>query len=328
MWETIELREIRVFLALAEELHFARTAERLGLTPSRVSQSLRQLEHKLGGQLLYRTSRRVSLTPFGERFRDEAGAAYERLAVVLQDSRKPLSSLRLGTFEPCSAGAHLIEIIDAFERRLHCDVHVHEIEHGGDPLGRLRRGDIDLLAIRLPLDATDVAVGPTLSVEPRVLAVAANHPLAGRDRVSIEEVADYAVTECAGVPKTIMQAFIPPRTPAGRPIRRIDRSPVRPYELASLVARGKVVHPTVPSFVTYYGEPGISYVPIADLPPLRSALIWLRQPRANPRLTEFVDLARSILEKALSRMSAGASQPAGAGAAARASGTGQPAPAP
>jgi DNA-binding transcriptional LysR family regulator len=48
MWSTVELREIRVLLTLAEELHFARTAERLQLTPSRVSQTLRELEAKLG----------------------------------------------------------------------------------------------------------------------------------------------------------------------------------------------------------------------------------------------------------------------------------------
>ena len=75
MWESVELREIRVFLALAEELHFGRTAQRLGLTQSRVSQTLRQLERKMGGQLVYRTSRRVALTPFGRDFRERAGAA-------------------------------------------------------------------------------------------------------------------------------------------------------------------------------------------------------------------------------------------------------------
>lgn len=294
MWETIELREIRVFLTLAEELHFARTAERMGLTQSRVSQSLRELERKLGGQLLYRTSRRVSLTPFGDRFRAEAGAAYQQLAVVLQDSRQQAQSLRLGIFEPCAGGPHLTEITDAFERQHGCEVHVHEIDHGGDPLGRLRRGDVDILAIRLPIDATDLAVGPTLAVEPRVLAVAAAHRLAGRDRVSIEEVADYPVTECAGVPKPAMEAFVPPRTPGGRPLRRIDRSPVKPFELASLVARGKIVHPTVPSFATYYGEPGTVYIPIDDLPPLRSALVW-RRPAGNARIPEFAQVAESVL---------------------------------
>ena len=63
MWSTVELREIRVFLMLAEELHFGRTAERLQLTSSRVSQILQDLETKLGGQLVYRTSRHVELTP-------------------------------------------------------------------------------------------------------------------------------------------------------------------------------------------------------------------------------------------------------------------------
>ena len=51
MWPDLELREIRMFLTLAEELHFGRTAERLGITPSRVSQTIRTLEARLGGRL-------------------------------------------------------------------------------------------------------------------------------------------------------------------------------------------------------------------------------------------------------------------------------------
>src|SRR4051794_21706154 len=84
MWSAVELREIRVFLALAEELHFRRAAERLQLTPSRVSQTLRELEAKLGGELLSRSSRRAALTPLGERFLAEARAPYEQLARVLE----------------------------------------------------------------------------------------------------------------------------------------------------------------------------------------------------------------------------------------------------
>jgi DNA-binding transcriptional LysR family regulator len=68
VWQTVDLRELRLFLTLAEQLHFGRTAETLRLTPSRVSQSLRELEHKLGAQLVHRTSRRGRLTPFGDQF--------------------------------------------------------------------------------------------------------------------------------------------------------------------------------------------------------------------------------------------------------------------
>src|SRR5919198_3775966 len=62
MWEHVELREIRVFLALCEELHFGRTAQRLQISQTRVSQTVRELEHKLGVRLFERTSRRGGLT--------------------------------------------------------------------------------------------------------------------------------------------------------------------------------------------------------------------------------------------------------------------------
>src|SRR5438874_11318979 len=100
MWSTIELREIRVFLTLADERHFGRAAGRLHLTPSRVSQVLRDLERKTGEQLVHRTSRRVELTAYGERFRREAGEAYRHLAGTLMrlGAGNGAPCLRLGLF--------------------------------------------------------------------------------------------------------------------------------------------------------------------------------------------------------------------------------------
>src|SRR5215213_1306682 len=100
MWSAVELREIRVFVTLADELHFGRTAERLQVTPSRVSQTLRELEAKVGGQLFTRTSRRVALTPLGERFLAQVRPPYEELAGVLErthaGNRGLDGTLRLG----------------------------------------------------------------------------------------------------------------------------------------------------------------------------------------------------------------------------------------
>ena len=303
MWESVELREIRVFLTLAEELHFGRTAQRLGLTQSRVSQTLRQLERKMGGQLLYRTSRRVSLTPLGERFRARAGEAHQQLADALRHTHQGNGHwpgpLRLGTFEPCSAGPYLTSIISTFEaEHPECEVEVSEITHGTDPLEALRSAAVQLLAIRLPLDAADLAIGPVLAREDRVLAVAHTHPLADRPTVTLEDVADYPVTDCFGVPPTIMHAFVPTSTPSGRPIRRIDRSPVKPFEVASLVARGKIVHPTVPSFADFFGQPEITYRPLTGLPPLESGLVWRRGER-DPRVAGFVRVAAAVLARCL-----------------------------
>ena len=66
MWSTVELRELRIFLALVEELHFGRTAERLGVSQPTVSEAVRALEARLGGKLFERTSRRVLLTSLGQ----------------------------------------------------------------------------------------------------------------------------------------------------------------------------------------------------------------------------------------------------------------------
>src|SRR5260370_2187958 len=69
MWNAVELRELRIFLALAEELHFGRTAEQLHISQPGVSEAVRSLEARIGARLFERTSRRVSLTPAGEELR-------------------------------------------------------------------------------------------------------------------------------------------------------------------------------------------------------------------------------------------------------------------
>jgi len=299
IWETIELRELRVFITLAEELHFSNTAMKLGLTPSRVSQSVRALESKLGGQLVHRTSRRVTLTPLGTRFLEEAGGRYRELLAVLertcQDNQTLAGVLRLGLLSPSSAGPHLLEIIDAFEaRHPACSVHVSEVAWP-DALEPLRRGEVELMAIRLPLLRKDIVVGPTLSREPRVLAVAHDHPLGRRTHVSVEDIADYPVASIPDLPKEIMDAFVPHTTPAGRPIGRVREHPRSPVELTTLIVRGHVVHPCVPSFSEYMGRPGIVYVPIVDMPPSETGLVWARGRTSDLKLREFVRIARDVL---------------------------------
>src|SRR2546425_11461435 len=79
----VELRELEIFLVLAEELHFGRTAERLYLTQPRISQTIRALEDHIGGKLFERTSRRVSLTDLGQHLRDELRPGYAQIQRAL-----------------------------------------------------------------------------------------------------------------------------------------------------------------------------------------------------------------------------------------------------
>jgi DNA-binding transcriptional LysR family regulator len=300
MWRTVELRELRLFLTLAEELHFGRTAEALQLTPSRVSQSLRALESKLGGQLVHRTSRRVQLTPFGERFLRDVEPRYEELVAVLEHTnaaaRKLEGAVRLGLFSGPAGGPQLVEIIHSFER-LHpeCTVEVAQASWD-DPFAGLRENEVDLMATWLPLEQPDLVVGPRLASQPRVLAVARDHPLADRDSVDVEELADHRILRFDNWPKEVHDVVLPPRTPGGRPIpaTRIPAGRRAVVDVSVRIARGEFVFPTVPSAQPYLGELDTVFVPLTGMPPIRSALVW-RRPARDPKLRAFVQVAREVL---------------------------------
>jgi DNA-binding transcriptional LysR family regulator len=302
MWQTVELRELRMFLALAEELHFGRTAERLQLTPSRVSQSLRALEDKLGAQLVHRTSRRVRLTPFGEGLLRDAAPVIERLDAVLErtnaSARSLEGTLRLGLLSGPAGGPHLVEIVNAFESR-HPESSVETVQMAwDDPVGRLRKNDVEVMATWVPLNEPDLVVGPTLSRQPRTLAVAHDHPLAERDDVDVEELADHQVVRLDNDwPKELREAVVPSRTPQGRPIDgpRVGGGGRALLDLPVRVARGELVFPTVASAAPYMGALDLVFIPITGMEPLRSALVW-RRPARDPKLRAFIRVARDVLK--------------------------------
>lgn len=303
----VELREIQAFLVLAEELHFSRSAERLGMSPSRVSQLLRALEGKVGFQLVHRTSRRVELTARGERFRGEVGAIYGELVTVLDRTQEESAvlngTLRVGLLTPVVEGPRMPEIIATFSRRHpECRVELPRLPYG-EAFEALGRGEVNVLASWLPHGQSSLVVGPTLTRAQRVLAVGEDHPLAGRSQVTVEDLGDYQTLPIEEVlSKELAEAWNPRRTPQGRIIRRL-RMPFGqlarsdPGQLRNLMSwlirTGEAVHPTTAGVKTILG-PGIIYVPIADMPPLCSALVWPRG-TTDPRRREFVRVAREIL---------------------------------
>jgi DNA-binding transcriptional LysR family regulator len=300
MWQAVELRELRLFATLAKELHFGRTAERLQLTPSRVSQSLRALEDKLGAQLLFRTSRRVRLTPFGERFLRDLAPVLEELDGVLERSgasaRALQGVLRVGVLSGPAGGPHLVPIIDAFEAsHPECTVEVVQLSWE-DPVGSLREGKVDVVATWLPLNQPDLVVGPTLARQPRVLAVARSHPLAGRASVDVEELADHQVVRFDDWPTELREEVAPSRTPKGRPIRgtTVGAGDRTLQGLPLRIARGEVVLPTVKSAASYMGEFDLEFVPMTGVTTLRSGLVW-RRPARDPKLRAFISVARDVL---------------------------------
>src|SRR3954469_13865934 len=112
----MELRDIEIFLALAEELHFGRTAERLHVSQARVSQAISKQERRLGVALFDRTSRRVTLTPVGRRLHEDLQQALDLLHAGLAraEAAGPGAgqTLRLGVFG--HAGHELRPLTEVF----------------------------------------------------------------------------------------------------------------------------------------------------------------------------------------------------------------------
>jgi DNA-binding transcriptional LysR family regulator len=297
MWSDVELREIRVFLVLAEELHFGRTADRLEITPSYVSQTIRTLEARLGGRLFDRTSRRVRLTPLGEGLRAGLEPAYRQVLRALEETHQAAvgvaGTLRVGMYTESLGGPHLLRIVRAFEDR-HAGASVALVVTGlaRNYLDILRQREVDLLATRLPVSDPDIEVGPVLSREPRVLLVARDDRLARREAVTLEDFADYPVSDNPVFPREMMDALIPPVTPAGRVYRRVTNRNLE--EMMIAIAAGKQVHPTVPSFLEHYAHPGVAGIPISDLPPSLTALVWLKDGN-SPKIQAFARAAGDVL---------------------------------
>jgi len=299
MWDDVELRELRIFLVLADELHFGRTAERMGISQPGVSEAVRVLESRLGVRVFDRTSRRVRLTPAGEGLKRDlvpALAALDRaLAETSQLSRAVRGLLRVG-FVLTTEGPALSRLIAAFQARYPaCEVRLQEVETF-DAYRALRRGDIDVLCNWLAVDEPDLTASAAFAYYQRALAVAATHRLAGQPAVSIEELAGEEVALLPPTtPSAVYDLLVPPRTPSGHPIRRTQ--PVQTInEILSLVARGRIVHPTS-STVPIFNRDDVVLVPIDDLPPLPLGLVWCVS-RENPRIRALNETASSIADPA------------------------------
>src|ERR1700733_5056329 len=295
MWRDVELRELRIFLVLADELHFGRTARRLSISQPAVSEAVRVLETRLGVKLFDRTSRRVRLTPAGEALKRSLTPALvavdQALTRTSELSGAVRGLLRVG-FVLTTEGPALSRLIAAFQARYPgCEVRLQEVEIF-DAYRALRRGDIDVLCNWLAVDEPDLTAGTAFAYYPRALAVAATHCLASQNTVSIEDLAheDVALLPPT-IPPAVYDLLVPPRTPSGHPIRRTQ--PVQTInEILSLVARGRIVHPTS-STVPIFNRDDIVLIPIQGLPPILLGLVWCTS-REGPRIRALNEVARSM----------------------------------
>jgi len=292
----VDMAQAEAFLAVAEELHFGRAADRLHVSQPRVSRLIAALERQVGGALFERTSRRVNLTPLGEQFRGELSAGYAQIQAALDHAkraaRESAGQLRIG-FTNTTEGPALSRLVAVFEaRHPGSQVTLQEVPVT-DAYSALRAGEIDVLIHWLVVYEPDLTAGPAIDCQDRVVAVAVSHPLASQETVSVEDLAGQPVARPpATFPLALWEVLVPPNTPSGKPIPQSYE--VRSlHEVWAMVARGLLVHPTVASTAQLLRRDDIVLIPITDLPPIRLGLIW-RSAHYNARIQALATTARSI----------------------------------
>ncbi len=192
MDEEIELRHLRYFIAVAEELHFGKAAQRLHMAQPPLSQQIRRLEELIGHRLLVRTSRAVELTPTGAALLERAKRSLERFEEDLAYSRRvgrgETGSLRVG-FIGSAMQSHLPSVLREY-RSLYPDVELRLQETSTSQLVeaiRDRSIDVGILRDGGPID--DLVVTP-LTEEKFIAVVPRRHALARLSKIRVVQLKD------------------------------------------------------------------------------------------------------------------------------------------
>jgi DNA-binding transcriptional LysR family regulator len=288
----VDLRKLRYFVAVAEQLHFGRAAAELHIAQPVLSRQIRVLEDELKARLFERDRRSTALTAAGEQLLADARpllAAAEALRHRVTDAARGVRTFTVG-FMPGLIVTGAVRVLRA--RHPELDISVLRTSWD-DQTEVLRAGRADVSYLRLPADQRGLAVRPLLA-EPRVVVLPADHRLAGKETVAIADLADdHLLQDPAAVPEW-RDVATELRSGAREPeplVRTVEE------KLEHVAAgRGVVVLPL--STATFYTRPDVVAVPVRDLGPNHVCIAW-DAARRGGLVQEFVAIAEEQAARAV-----------------------------
>ena len=295
MLPQLDLRLLSYFVAVAEELHFGRAASRLHIAQPSLSVQIRKLEHTLGTPLFVRSSRHVELTPAGEVLLDGSRKLLidaERIAGITRRVGRGEPHMRLVVGFQANAAAELTpQILNSFHD-LHPDVEVEMRSHDfTDPYVGLADGSVDVAFVRPPILVQDWLGLEMLFVESRLLVVSSSSPLAGEKQMSVDQVLDQPFV-ARRAPETWRNFWLATDARKGEPVR-LGAEVATVDECFEAILSQRGVAFSQASTQRYYGRPGLSFIPVPDIPPTVLAIAW-RTDVDSPVARDFVATAKAV----------------------------------
>jgi DNA-binding transcriptional LysR family regulator len=291
----LNLHQVRYLVAVVDEGHFGRAAERLYVSTPALSQQIRKLERSLGVELVDRSAHPVRPTAAGESFLAEARAALhaaDRALAAVQSHRRELAgTLRIG-FMTAATGAHFRPVLEQLRRRdPAATVHLVELAWG-EQASAVRDGKVDASLMRPPVADTTGLCFDVLLREPRVVALPATHRLAGRASVSLDDLdGEPHVRDDEAEQEWVRWWACDPR-PSGRPVR-YGPSVHTITELLEVVAAGEAVAITGGLVETAHRHPDVVFVPVTGVEPSLLSLCT-RSGDGSPLVTALRQVAREV----------------------------------
>ncbi|MCU1680099.1 MAG: LysR family transcriptional regulator [Amycolatopsis sp.] len=285
----VDLRKLRYFVAVAEELHFGRAAVRLHIAQPVLSRQIRALEDELHVQVFQRDRRSTELTATGRQLLDDARPL---LAAAIALRRRVVAASREGStfslgFMP---GITVTSSVRAFNAR-HPDLKVQLVRTSwDDQIEALHDGRVDVSIVRLPVDQRDLTIRPLFS-EPRVVVLPAVHRLAGKESVKIADLAEEHLLQNPNVVPEWRDVALELREGTAKPIPGIHSV----EEKLEHVAAGTGISIIPTSTASFYTRPDVVHVPVEDIPPNQVCLAWIAS-RQSQVIYDFAEIATQLAE--------------------------------
>ena len=261
-WSGAYLEHLRKFVVIAEELHFGRAAQRLGMAQPPLSRAIRQLERRLGVALLQRSSRAVTLTEAGSVLLREGRAALDAIEAADRRTRRAGQAGLVLVTKAGASGELLAKLLDAYAAEpgaVRVDVQLCGV---GEQERQLRDGRADVALLHLPFDSTTGFDTEELSTEGQVAVLPAGHPLTTRTRLRL---ADINALPDLPLPRWPGKGGSYPDGP-GPQVREHT-------QLFQLIALGRAVA-VLPESTRGHLPYGVATVPLLDAPPVTTVIAW------------------------------------------------------